>query len=315
MNVISSACRFSASTSRGWRCPRLITIAPPQASRYSRPSASRMRQPSAWTATGSARPGEAVRESRTVSLPWGHHPTALASAGAMAPTRSGAPRDDYASAPHGPPRAPLRSIECRPGRACPRRSSTCPSTRSGRATTRTPTSTSRSGCWRPTATTHGSSCRSSRRSAPCSAAWTRRSPSCASARAARRDDGVWVPGWDELRRPGPRGRRRDGAVGDGALDRGRLRAVLPPGDGVPRLAGPADAGGDQRARRGRGGARQADHVLPARHDHYRVQTGDGYAAHVAGAIGVSTDAQASWWGGRGSAPSRTAWWRRTAAIP
>jgi nicotinate phosphoribosyltransferase len=39
--------------------------------------------------------------------------------------------------------------------------------------------------------------------------------------------------------------------------------------------------------------------FPARHDHYRVQTGDGYAAHVAGAIGVSTDAQASWWGGRG----------------
>jgi nicotinate phosphoribosyltransferase len=39
--------------------------------------------------------------------------------------------------------------------------------------------------------------------------------------------------------------------------------------------------------------------FPARHDHYRVQTGDGYAAHIAGAIGVSTDAQASWWGGRG----------------
>jgi nicotinate phosphoribosyltransferase len=39
--------------------------------------------------------------------------------------------------------------------------------------------------------------------------------------------------------------------------------------------------------------------FPARHDHHRVQTGDGYAAHVAGAIGVSTDAQASWWGGRG----------------
>jgi nicotinate phosphoribosyltransferase len=36
--------------------------------------------------------------------------------------------------------------------------------------------------------------------------------------------------------------------------------------------------------------------FPARHDHWRVQTGDGYAAHVAGAIGVSTDAQASWWG-------------------
>jgi nicotinate phosphoribosyltransferase len=39
--------------------------------------------------------------------------------------------------------------------------------------------------------------------------------------------------------------------------------------------------------------------FPARHDHWLVQTGDGYAAHVAGAIGVSTDAQSSWWGGRG----------------
>jgi len=39
--------------------------------------------------------------------------------------------------------------------------------------------------------------------------------------------------------------------------------------------------------------------FPARHDHWLVQTGDGWAAHVAGVIGVSTDAQASWWGGRG----------------
>jgi nicotinate phosphoribosyltransferase len=43
--------------------------------------------------------------------------------------------------------------------------------------------------------------------------------------------------------------------------------------------------------------------MPARHDHHRVQTGDGYAAYVAGAmlgvdIGVTSDAQASWWGGR-----------------
>lgn len=43
--------------------------------------------------------------------------------------------------------------------------------------------------------------------------------------------------------------------------------------------------------------------MPARHDHHRVQTGDGYAAHVAGRItgaeiGVTTDEQASWWGGR-----------------
>ena len=39
--------------------------------------------------------------------------------------------------------------------------------------------------------------------------------------------------------------------------------------------------------------------FPARHDHWLAQTGDGWAAHVGGAIGVSTDAQASWWGGRG----------------
>jgi nicotinate phosphoribosyltransferase len=39
--------------------------------------------------------------------------------------------------------------------------------------------------------------------------------------------------------------------------------------------------------------------FPARHDHWMVQTGDGWAAHIAGAIGVSTDAQASWWGGKG----------------
>jgi nicotinate phosphoribosyltransferase len=39
--------------------------------------------------------------------------------------------------------------------------------------------------------------------------------------------------------------------------------------------------------------------FPARHDHWLVQTGDGWATHVAGAIGVSTDAQASWWGGHG----------------
>src|SRR5262249_8104253 len=39
--------------------------------------------------------------------------------------------------------------------------------------------------------------------------------------------------------------------------------------------------------------------FPARFDHWLVQTGDGYAAHVAGAIGVSADAQASGWGAEG----------------
>ena len=44
--------------------------------------------------------------------------------------------------------------------------------------------------------------------------------------------------------------------------------------------------------------------MPARHDHHRIQTGDGYAAYVAAQIvgaevGVTTDEQASWWGGKG----------------
>jgi nicotinate phosphoribosyltransferase len=44
--------------------------------------------------------------------------------------------------------------------------------------------------------------------------------------------------------------------------------------------------------------------MAARHDHHRVQAGDGYAAYVAGRvvgtpIGVTSDEQASWWGGRG----------------
>jgi nicotinate phosphoribosyltransferase len=39
--------------------------------------------------------------------------------------------------------------------------------------------------------------------------------------------------------------------------------------------------------------------FPARHDHFAVQPGDGYAAHIGGVAGVSSDAQGSWWGGRG----------------
>jgi len=39
--------------------------------------------------------------------------------------------------------------------------------------------------------------------------------------------------------------------------------------------------------------------FPARFDHYSVQTGDGYAAFISGALGVSTDAQAEWWGRKG----------------
>ncbi len=39
--------------------------------------------------------------------------------------------------------------------------------------------------------------------------------------------------------------------------------------------------------------------FPARFDHYRVQTTDGYAAFISGALGVSTDAQGMWWGEEG----------------
>lgn len=40
--------------------------------------------------------------------------------------------------------------------------------------------------------------------------------------------------------------------------------------------------------------------FPARFDHWAVQGGDGYAAYVGGAHGVSTDAQAAWWGAQAS---------------
>ncbi len=38
--------------------------------------------------------------------------------------------------------------------------------------------------------------------------------------------------------------------------------------------------------------------FPARFDHWAVQGGDGYAAHIGGAHGVSTEAQGEWWGAR-----------------
>ncbi len=112
-------------------------------------------------------------------------------------------------------------------------------------------------------------------------------------------DGVWVPGWDEL---AVHALYEGDAIaphetvmtieGDYALfahletvylgslaRRSRImrnvRAVVDAARGKPIL------------------------FFPARHDHWLVQTGDGWSAHVAGAIGVSTDAQASWWGGRG----------------
>jgi nicotinate phosphoribosyltransferase len=40
-------------------------------------------------------------------------------------------------------------------------------------------------------------------------------------------------------------------------------------------------------------------VFSARSDHALMQPGDGWAAYVGGATGVSTDGQGSWWGGKG----------------
>ena len=40
--------------------------------------------------------------------------------------------------------------------------------------------------------------------------------------------------------------------------------------------------------------------FPARFDHWEVQGGDGYAAHVGGATAVSTLAQGEWWGAKAS---------------
>ena len=40
--------------------------------------------------------------------------------------------------------------------------------------------------------------------------------------------------------------------------------------------------------------------FPARFDHWEVQGGDGYAAYIGGASGVSTLAQGEWWGAKAS---------------
>jgi nicotinate phosphoribosyltransferase len=112
-------------------------------------------------------------------------------------------------------------------------------------------------------------------------------------------DGNWVPGWDEL---------EVHALREG--DR------IAPGETVMTISGDYSLFAHLEtvylgcmARRSLVMRNVAEVVeaakgkqifyFPARHDHWLVQTGDGWSAHVAGAIGVSTDAQASWWGGRG----------------
>ncbi|MGA2011946.1 MAG: quinolinate phosphoribosyl transferase [Solirubrobacteraceae bacterium] len=117
--------------------------------------------------------------------------------------------------------------------------------------------------------------------------------------AGRHDNGSWVSGWDQLQvhalREGDRIAPRETVMtieGDYSLFAHLETVYL--GSLARRSLIMRNVAEVVEAARGK-----QIFYFPARHDHWIVQTGDGWSAHVAGAIGVSTDAQASWWGGRG----------------
>jgi nicotinate phosphoribosyltransferase len=112
-------------------------------------------------------------------------------------------------------------------------------------------------------------------------------------------DGTWIPGWNELKvhalREGDQIAPRETVMtieGDYSLFAHLETVYL--GSMARRSLVMRNVLEVVEAARGK-----QIFYFPARHDHWLVQTGDGWAAHVAGAIGVSTDAQASWWGGLG----------------
>jgi nicotinate phosphoribosyltransferase len=117
--------------------------------------------------------------------------------------------------------------------------------------------------------------------------------------SGRRDDGSWLPGWEQLE---VRGLYEGDEIapwepvltieGDYSLF-AHLETVY-----LGSMARRTLVMRNVREVKQAAGGKEIL-FFPARHDHWLVQTGDGWAAHVAGAIGVSTDAQASWWGGRG----------------
>jgi nicotinate phosphoribosyltransferase len=117
--------------------------------------------------------------------------------------------------------------------------------------------------------------------------------------SGREQDGAWIPGWDRLEvralhegeRIGPRETVMT-IEGDYSLFAHLETVYL--GSLARRSLIMRNVSEVVEAARGK-----QIFYFPARHDHWLVQTGDGWAAHIAGAIGVSTDAQASWWGGRG----------------
>jgi nicotinate phosphoribosyltransferase len=117
--------------------------------------------------------------------------------------------------------------------------------------------------------------------------------------SGRDEDGTWVPGWNELEvhalREGDQIAPRETVMtieGDYTLFAHLETVYL----GVMARRSLVMRNVLQVVEAARG---KQIFYFPARHDHWLVQTGDGWSAHVAGAIGVSTDAQASWWGGRG----------------
>src|ERR1700761_6187405 len=117
--------------------------------------------------------------------------------------------------------------------------------------------------------------------------------------AGYQEDGEWVPGWDRLQihalREGDRIAPRETVMtieGDYSLFAHLETVSL--GSLARRSLIMRNVAEVVQAARGK-----QIFYFPARHDHWLVQTGDGGGAPGAGAIGVSTDAQASWWGGRG----------------
>jgi len=117
--------------------------------------------------------------------------------------------------------------------------------------------------------------------------------------SGRDDNGTWIPGWDDLLvhalHEGDKIAPRETVMtieGDYSLFAHLETVYL--GSLARRSLIMRNVATVVEAARGK-----PIFYFPARHDHWLVQTGDGWAAHVAGAIGVSTDAQASWWGGTG----------------
>ena len=100
-------------------------------------------------------------------------------------------------------------------------------------------------------------------------------------------------------------RRPDRAVGDGDDDRGRLHALRPPRDRLPRRARAAHADLDEhgaRAPRRRTASRSSSCRPGTTTIASRPATATpptSRASMLGREIGVTSDAQASWWGGRG----------------